>query len=89
MSSPPDEHPKDTVPAWLQGVLWAEAVALVIALVMPLTPTKTGSTWSPANLFSTDPTYLEKVVASFVVVNLLLVVLGLAAWVVLRRSGSE
>ncbi len=66
-----------------------EAIALGIALAMPITPSKTGSTWSPANFFSTDPTYLEKVAASFVVVNFLLLVLGLVAWVISRRGASE
>ena len=83
------ENPKTSVPGWVAGVLWAEAVALVIALVTPITPSKTGSTWSPANIFSENPTYLEKVAASFVVVNLLLVVLGLVAWVVVRWGGHE
>jgi len=66
-----------------------EAIALGIALATPLTPSKTGSTWSPANFFSTDPTYLEKVAASFVLVNVLLLVLGLVAWVISRRGASE
>jgi hypothetical protein len=71
------------------GVVVIESVALAIALVTPITPSKTGSTWSPADLMWTDPTYLQKVAASFVVVNLLIAVLGLAALAVAKWSGPE
>ncbi len=72
------------LPDWAVGVLVTQAIALGIALVSPLTPSKTGSTWSPAELVWPDPGYLQKVLASFVTVNLLLVVIGLVAWVALR-----
>ena len=89
-SRPPSKDPQNRLPDWLAGVLVTQSIALGIAVVMPLTPTKTGSTWSPAHFFSTDPTYLEKVGASFVFVNVLLLVLGLVAWVIsTRRGGSE
>ena len=85
----PHEDPQSRVPGWITGVLVAESIALGIAVVTPITPSKTGSTWSPATVFSTDPTYLEKVGASFVLVNVLLLVLGLIAWVVSRRGRSD
>ena len=88
-SRPPSKDPQNRLPDWLAGVLVTQSIALGIAVVMPLTPTKTGSTWSPAHFFSTDPTYLEKVGASFVFVNVLLLVLGLVAWVISTRGGSE
>jgi hypothetical protein len=88
-SRPPNEDPQNRVPGWITGVLVTESIALAIAIVTPITPSKTGSTWSPANFFSTDPTYIEKVGASFVLVNALLLVLGLVAWVISRRGGSE
>ena len=71
---------------WVKAVLVIEAFALAVALVSPITPSRTGSTWSPA--FSTDPTYLDKVLGSFVLVNVMLVFLGLVVWVVGRWSGS-
>ena len=37
------------MPDWLVALLMAEGVALMIALVTPITPSKTGSTWSPAS----------------------------------------
>jgi predicted TIM-barrel fold metal-dependent hydrolase len=61
----------------------------MIALVTPITPTKTGSTWSPAELFTADPSYLEKVFASFVMVNLIIAALGLVAWVAIRRGWTK
>ena len=88
VNGPPPDTQEDRFPGWVTGLLAAESIALGIALVAPLTPSKTGSTWSPAHLFTADPTYLEKVAASFVVVNGLLLFLGLVAWVVSRR-GSD
>ena len=89
MDSDSGEKPKAGVPMWLAVLLWAEAVAVLIALVMPITPSKTGSTWTPAHVFSADPTYVEKVTASFVLVNILLAVLGCAAWFFIRRSDVD
>jgi len=63
-----------------------ESIALGTALAMPITPSKTGSTWSPAHLFSPDPTYLEEVAAFLVLGNALLVGLGLIAWLVSKRT---
>jgi hypothetical protein len=83
-NEPAGASPTTRLPDWVTGLLATQAIALGIALVTPVTPSKTGSTWSPANIFSTDPTYLEKVGASFVLVNLMLLVLGIAAWVVSR-----
>ena len=73
----------------LKGVLVLESIALAIALVTPVTPSRTGSTWSPAEIFTTDPSYLEKVLASFVTVNLLMVFLGVVVWIVTRLGRSD
>lgn len=85
---PPHEAGRRRAPGWIVGVLTLEAIALGIAIVTPVTPSKTGSTWSPAHLFSADPTYLEEVGASFVLVNILLLGLGLLAWALSRGSRS-
>lgn len=79
----------DRSPGRLSAVLVLEGIAALIALVEPLTPSKTGSKWSPAEIFATDPTYPEKVLASFVAVNILIAVLGVLVWGLsrLRRSG--
>jgi hypothetical protein len=85
----PEKNLRSRVSERVTGLLVIESIALAIALVTPITPSKTGSTWSPADLMWTDPTYLQKVAASFVVVNLLIAVLGLAALAVAKWSGPE
>ena len=75
------EDSKGALPDWAVGLLTVEAIALLIALAMPITPSKTGSTWSPAQLFATDPSYLMEVAVYFVITNLLILAIGLAAWV--------
>ena len=81
------EKQTSRLPGWLAAVILAEAAALMIALVTPITPSKTGGpAWTPADMFSTDPSYLEEVAASFVLVNVLIAVIGLVAWVAVRRG---
>jgi len=84
-----DEDPQASIPGWVTGVLTLESIALAIALVAPITPSKTGSTWSPADVIWTDPTYLEKVAASFVTVNAMIIVIGLVAWLALKLGRRE
>lgn len=71
------------------GLLVIETIAIAIAIVAPVTPSKTGSTWSPAELFTSNPGYLQKVAASFVLVNLMFLVIGLVSWIALRWSRSD
>lgn len=70
----------------------SQAVALMIALVMPLSPGKTGSGRGMAELFFPDPGYLLRVVVAFVFVNLLMALLalvlrGLVRWDEWRDGG--
>lgn len=76
------------LPDWAVAVLLVEAIALLIGLAMPITPSKTGSTWSPAQLFWPDPSYLEEVAVYFVMGNLLMLVIGLVAWLYSKLSRS-
>lgn len=73
----------------VKALMALESIAVAIALVTPLTPTRTGSTWSPAEIFTTDPSYLEKALASFAAVNLLLAVLGFVVWILTRLGRSD
>ena len=73
----------------LRGLVAVEGIALAIALVAPVTPSKTGSTWSPAELFDSDPGYLGEVRASFVTVNLMVLLIGAVAWVLVRVTREE
>ena len=83
------DNPEKRIPDWATGLLATQGIALGIALAMPITPSKTGSTWSPAHLFWAAPSYLQEVVLSFVLVNLVLLVLGLIVWIVSRSGGPE
>ena len=89
MSEPELNDRRSALPDWFVAVVLTEGTAILIALLTPITPSKTGSTWSPADLFSADPSYLEKVLASFVAVNIMIAVLGLIAWVAIRRGRSK
>jgi hypothetical protein len=73
----------------LKALATLEGIALGIALAAPVTPSRTGSTWSPAELFTADPNYLQKVLASFVVVNLMIAAIGVVVWLWVRRGGSR
>lgn len=92
-SDPPpkrsNEEPRTDNLGKVKGFLLVEGFALLVALVTPVTPSKTGSTWSPANYFSTDPSYLSKVASSFLMVNALLFAIGLVVWITSRFSGSD
>ena len=85
----PDEDPRASGLDRAKGVLAIEAFALLVALVTPVTPSKTGSRWTPGELISADPSYLEDVVVSFLMVNGLLLVIGLAVWITARLGRSE
>jgi hypothetical protein len=71
----PEDEPEVSNLTRAQGVLAIEAFALMVALVTPI--------------FSTDPSYLEDVAASFLMVNGLLLFIGLAVWVTSRFGRSE
>lgn len=87
MADPDHDEEGGRLPDWLVGVLALETIAVGISLVTPVTPSKTGSTWSPAELFTPDPSYAEKVLASFVVVHLMFAVIGVVAWLWMRWGG--
>ena len=89
MAAPEPQEQRSGPSDRLVAVLAIEGTALLIALVTPVTPSKTGSTWSPADFFFADPSYLQEVLASFVVVNLMIGALGLVAWIAVRRDRSE
>ena len=81
MSERPERDPPSTRRDRLVGVAALEFLLLCIALVMPVTPSKTGSDWSFAHLFWPDPSYLQQVAVGFVVGHILLAVIALVAWV--------
>ena len=62
-------------------VILIEAAALMIAIAMPFTPSKTGSTWSLAELLWPDPSLLQEVAVYFVATNVLIACLGVVVWI--------
>lgn len=92
-SASPPQRPEEEAEAsnlgCAKGVLAVEAFALLVALVTPITPSKTGSTWTPGEFFSTDPSYVIDVAASFLMVNGLLFAIGLAVWITSRFGGRN
>lgn len=54
-----------------------EAAAFFIALAMTITPSKTGSDWSPSELFFENPSFWQDVLVYFVATNLLIGIFAL------------
>ncbi len=83
----PEEPQRFTI--W-HGLFLAEGAAVMIALLMPITPSKTGSVRGLPHLLLPEPTYVQEVLIYFALTNLLLVLLGavLALWVRGRRSSG-
>jgi len=75
---------------WLVAVGVLEVVSLVIGLVMPISPSKTGAGtgWSPARLITPEPSYLESAAGWFAVTNIVFMLAGLMIYlaVVRRRA---
>lgn len=72
------------------GLLLAESAALMIGLLMPVTPNKLGSGRGLAELVLPASGYFEQAAFYFVMVNGLIVVLGLiaAAWWLISGRGD-
>ncbi len=73
-------------------VLLIEWICLLIALAMPITPSKTGGDAGLADLFFDDPSYLQEVLVYFVFGNLVFGILALIVLVVSwkeKRTGTD
>ncbi len=75
---------KSALPDWAVALFAVEAIAVLIGLAMPIAPSKTGSTWNPAQLFSAEPSYLSEVAFWIVATNVLVLAIGFVAWVYSR-----
>ncbi len=62
------------------GLFLAEGAALMIALVMPIAPSKTGSDRGLADYFISNPSYLQEVVFNFILTNILLLIIAFIVW---------
>lgn len=59
---------------------------------MPITPSKTGGDFSPADWFFHDPSYLQEVLVYFVAGNLVFGILALIVLAIVwkqRRAGTD
>ncbi len=68
------------------GLFLAEGAALMIALLMPITPSKIGSDRGIADLLIHEPTYLQEVLVYFVMTNILLLVIAIIVWLWVKFS---
>lgn len=62
------------------GLFIAEGTALMIALVMPISPSKIGSGRGLAHFLIPEPSYLQQVLVYFVLTNLLMLIIGAIIW---------
>ena len=67
-------------------LLLAELFALLIGMVTPILPSRTGATRGVAHLFFAAPSYLEEVLVSFLLINLVMAVIGIIVIVSVRRE---
>ena len=89
MNDAEHENAPSRIPDWLAAVLLVKGGAIAISLLIPITPSKKGSTWSPAHVFTADPTYFDRALASFAMTNLIIVAIGLVALVAIKRDRSS
>jgi hypothetical protein len=69
-----------------QVFLLIEFAVLLIALLMPVTPSKTGSDWTPAALFFPDPNYWQEVLVYFAFTNIMVGILAVVVMLWWRRQ---
>jgi hypothetical protein len=77
--------------AW-KIIFLIESAAVMIALAMTITPSKTGSDWSPVELFFENPSFWQDVLIHFIAVNLLIgifaLIFFLSLWIQKRRKSG-
>lgn len=68
-----------------------ETAAFLISLVMPVTPSRAGTRWSPAEFVWPDPSYLQQVSVWFVITNAVALLMGgcLVLWVQSERGAGD
>lgn len=81
-----EAHQEQTPLFKIKALLIIEAVALMIALVLPVTPSKTGK---PIRWPATWGDYLQDVLLSFLLVNAVLIVIFVVGWLWIRRARDD
>lgn len=70
------DNSKYPLPDWAVALILSQAIALMLAIIIPVTPSKTGSPWSPADFVFDDPSYLQEATVIYVLVNGVMALLG-------------
>jgi hypothetical protein len=73
----------------LKVFLLVEATAMLIALAVTFGPSKTGSTFSFADLVWDEPSAVQRLSAGFVATNVLLAVLAGIGYLAVKRSSRR
>jgi len=81
-----EEHQEQTTLFKIKAFLVIEAVALMIALVLPVTPSKTGK---PIKWPATWGDYFQDVLLSFLLGNAVLLMIFVVGWLWIRRPWSK
>jgi hypothetical protein len=66
-----------------------EMILLLIAMVMPITPSKTGSSTSLADRFIENPSYFEEVFFHLIFGNVIVIILAVVILIWLRITKKE
>lgn len=68
-----------------------EIVILVISLIMPITPSKTGSSTKLADWFIKNPSYFEEVLFYLIFINVIVVILAVVylTWFRITKNNVE
>ena len=72
----------------LKILLLIESTVLAIALITPLTPSKTGGKVRLGEYFFDEPTYFHEVLVNLVMLNLIVAVLAIVFAVYVSRSSG-
>jgi predicted lysophospholipase L1 biosynthesis ABC-type transport system permease subunit len=76
------------VKVW-QAFLGVQAMVLLIALVMPITPLKTGGRANAAALFFENPGYLHEALVWYLAGNVMVALIAVIAVIAVRRSNRN
>ena len=74
-----------------QAYLLIEIILIIISLIIPISPSKTGSDSSLADCFFDDPSYLEKVFFNFLLFHFLVLMIFIAyfLWKLNKKNSKK
>jgi hypothetical protein len=78
------DQPEDQFPRWKLALV-IESIPVMIGLVMPITPSKTGSKFSPAAWLFGEASYWMDALIWIVITNIMLGILLVIALIMVRK----